>query len=62
MGCTKSKMQNVYEEPSPSSSLDNDTQELLRTYANLQRRRMSYPIYHNFYPPTRQRRPRFNSE
>jgi len=61
MGCTKSKMQ-VYEEPSPSSSLDNDTQELLRTYTNLQRRRLSYPIEKIFYPPTRQRRPRFNSE
>ena len=61
MGCTKSRIQNVYE-PSPSSSLDNDTQELLTTYTNLQRRRMSYPTYHNFYPPTRQRRPRCQSE
>ena len=60
MGCTKSKMQ-VYE-PSPSSSLDNDTQELLRTYTNLQRRRLSYPIEKIFYPPTRQRRSRCQSE
>jgi hypothetical protein len=69
MGCTKSKIQNVYEpskyEPSPkstSSSLDNNTQELLRTYENLQRRRLSYPIEKIFLPPVSRRRSRCQSE
>ncbi len=61
MGCTKSRIGNVYEQSS-SSSLDNEVQELLRTYTNLQKRRLSYPIEKIFYPPTRQRRSRCQSE
>ena len=61
MGCTKSKIQNVYEQSS-NSSLDNETDQLLRTYVNLQKRRVSYPIEKIFLPPVRRRRSRCQSE
>lgn len=65
MGCTKSRIQNIYE-PSPkstsSSSLDNETQYIVRSYENLQRRRLSYPIEKIFLPPVRRRRSRCQSE
>ena len=69
MGCTKSRMQNVYDlskyEPSPnstSSSLDNETHHIVRSYENLQKRRLSYPIEKIFLPPVRRRRSRCQSE
>ena len=62
MGCTKSKIQNVYEESS-NSSLDNETSEIVSQYEILQRRRrMSYPTHHQFLPPVRRRRSRCQSE